>query len=149
MSLEIRPMRAEEEDAVRFVYAVCHPGWPRRPAGWYQVYPTLVAVEDGALIGFTSYSVSSYSGMPLVGGQDLGVLPEAQGTGVGLALHLARCALGAGVGARMFSGLTHDENHAMVAIFKRCGYHRCQVVPRAFPDGDGAIWLGPIAHEED
>jgi GNAT superfamily N-acetyltransferase len=140
----IRSMLPAEEAAVRHLYAACHAHWPARSLRWYQAYPTLVAVEDGLIVGFTSYSVSSYSGMVTVGGQDLCVLPEAQGTGIGLALHLERCAIGADVGAHMFTGLTQENNHAMIAIFKKCGYHRCQDIGRAFPDGDGVIYLGAL-----
>lgn len=142
--MKLEPMVRRDEGQVRNLFATCHPGWPARPARWFQAYPTLVAVEDGQLVGFTSFSVTSYSGVPVLGGQDLCVLPAAQGTGVGLALHLERCAIGESVGARMFSGLTSPDNKPMVRIFERCGYHACQPVPRAFPDGDGVIYLGAL-----
>lgn len=144
MSLDLRAMRAEEEPHVRVIFAACHPGWPARPPRWFTAYPTLVVVEEGALIGFTSFSVSNYTGLIMLSGHDLCVLPEAQGTGLGLALHLARCALGAGVGAHLFSGLTAPTNKPMIRIFERCGAHACQTIPRAYAEGDGVLYLGPI-----
>ena len=142
-------MARDEERHVRLVSRACHPTWPERPEGFFTAFPTLVAIEDGALIGFTSFSVATYTGTILVSGQDLCVLPEAQGTGVGRALHLARCAVGAGVGARLFSGITQPDNRAMIRVFERCGGHACQPEPGYFYGEDGIVYLHPIPIKED
>ena len=142
--MKIRPMVAKDEAAVRALFATCHDGWPRRPPRWYIAYPTLVAEEDGRIIGFTSLSIGNYTGLVMLTGQDLCVLPEAQATGVGLALHLERCALGVAAGARMFTGVTQPENKAMIRIFERCGYHACQPAPGYFYGEDGVIYLGSL-----
>jgi len=142
--MKLEMMTRKDETAIRALFTECHPGMAERPRRWFQAYPTLVASEDGLVIGFTSFSVSAYTGVPMLGGQDLCVRPGARGTGVGLALHLERCAIGQAVGARMFTGLTTEDNHAMIAIFKRCGYHACQAVPKAFGEQDGVVWLGTL-----
>ena len=140
----LRPMTPPDEPAVRALFAQCHPRWAPRATHWYVAYPTLVAFEDDTLVGFTSFAVTNYLGTVMVCGQDLCVLPIVQHTGVGWALHTARCEMGAEVGARMFTGLTAPENKPMIRIFERCGYHACHAVPGAFPDGNGVIYLGDL-----
>lgn len=142
--MNLRPLEPKDAAGVRALYTECHPGWPARPRGWFTAYPTLVAIEDAELVGFTSFSIGNYTGLVMLTGQDLCVQPAARGTGVGLALHLERCAFGAGVGARMFSGITQPENKAMVRIFERCGYHACQPAPGYFWGEDGVVYLGAL-----
>lgn len=140
----ITPFAARDEGAVRDLYAKGHPGWPRRPSGWFVAYPTLVAVTDGEILGFTSFSIGNYTGLIMLTGQDLCVSPDYQGCGIGKALHLERVAIGKGVGARMWSGITQPENKAMIAIFEQCGYHACQPAPGYFYGEDGVVYVGAL-----
>jgi hypothetical protein len=53
----IRPMRPDEEPKVRTIYRAAHPEWPERSSLFYYAHPTLVLEAEGALLGFTSYSI--------------------------------------------------------------------------------------------
>jgi GNAT superfamily N-acetyltransferase len=137
-------MHPHEEPAVRDAYKAVHPGWPARPPGYYTAYPTLVLMERGAVIGFTCFALGNYTGLVMVTGQDLGVVPDAQGRGFGRLLHDARVALGKGLGARMFSGITQEANWPMIRLFESCGYHACQPAPAHFWGEDGVVYVGGI-----
>src|SRR3990167_10461161 len=140
-----RPMRADDEPAVRKLYAKGHPFWPPRPEPWYVTYPTLVMEMDGAILGFTSFAIGEITGLRVVQGADLVVDLTYRGAGIGIALHRARLALWAAIGATWFSGVTQPDNTAMQRIFLACGHHACQPIRRYYPDGgDGVIYAGAI-----
>jgi len=140
-----RPMRMEEDAAVRHIFAACHPLWPPRGVNWYTAYPTLVVARDGELVGFTSFSVSpSPAGPTTLYGNDLCVLPIHQGEGIGWALAETRLAIGRAVGATTFIGVTEDSNKSMIHIFERQGFHPCQRLTNYFPTGDAVVWAGSL-----
>ena len=140
-----RPMRADDEPAVRKLYAQGHPFWPARAEPWYFTYPTLVMEVDGEILGFTSFAIGEMTGLRVVQGADLVVELSYRGAGIGIALHRARLALGAEVGATWFSGVTQPDNAAMHRIFLACGHHACQPIRRYYPDGgDGVLYAGAI-----
>jgi GNAT superfamily N-acetyltransferase len=146
--MRIRPMMAHDEFRVRETHEICHPGWPARPEHWYFIHPTLVAVEGTMLLGFTSFAISELTGIAIEHGADVCVRPEAQGIKLGARLHDARVDIGRAAGARMFSGVTQPDNAPMIRIFLARGYHHCQTMPRAFPDGrDGHVYVGPIGEK--
>lgn len=140
-----RPMRADEEQGVRKLYAQAHPFWPARSEMWYLAHPTLVLEQHGAIVGFTSFSLGSMTGVLLLHGQDIAVDLSVRGAGFGRVLHDARVAIGRDVQATMFSGFTQPDNEPMQRIFLACGYHHCQTIRRYFPDGqDAVLYLGSL-----
>lgn len=140
-----RPMRREEEPAVRALYAQGHPFWPPRSDCWYVAYPTLVVEQDGAIVGFTSFSLGTITGLCMLHGQDLVVDLSVRGAGFGTILHRARLEIGRDAGATMFSGFTQGDNASMQRIFLAAGHHACQTVRRYYPDGgDAVLYLGPV-----
>ena len=77
-------MQPMEEKQVRDLYAACHPDREARPPDWYTAYPTLVIVQWGAVVGFTSFSVSpGLTGVVTLYGNDLCVTPALRNCGLG------------------------------------------------------------------
>ena len=140
-----RPMREKDEQAVRRLHEQAHPQWPERPDHWYFAPPTLVLDEGGAVLGFTSFSLGSMTGVLMLHGQDIAVDPSVRGAGFGRRLHEARLELGRAMSATMFSGFTQATNEPMQRIFLACGHHACQTIRRYFPDWqDAVLYLGPL-----
>lgn len=141
-----RPMREDDESAVRKLYAQAHPFWPPRPEHWFFAYPSLVLEQDGEIVGFTSFSLGSMTGVLMLHGQDLAVDLTVRGAGFGMSLHRARLEIGRAMGATMFSGFTQKDNEPMQRIFRACGHHACQTIRHYFPDRqDGVLYLGPLS----
>ena len=126
---------------------LCHPDWPDRPASYHVAHPTLVAEQDGALVGYTVFVVAPdmTRGVTIVHGRDHGVHPDHRGKGLGMALHVERCVIGRENEAVDFVGVTWEGNRAMRAIFTRCGYRPYGEAPGAFPGGvAGVVWIGSL-----
>lgn len=144
----ILPLSAEDLNGVREIHRLCHPTWPDRPEYWYFLHPTLVAFDNkgfGPMVGFTSFSISTSTGLVLGQGADVCVHPAHQGRGLGRLLHAERIRILHGAGATVFSGTTQPKNYAMQRILEAQGLHRCQTIPRYFPDGEDALlYFGPI-----
>ena len=139
------PMQPEDEPAVRAIHAECHPEMPPRAARWYWAYPTLVLVQDNAVVGFTSFSLSpGPTGALTLFGNDVCVRPSDQRRGFGWALAQDRLEIGRELGATAFVGLTAVTNQSMQRIFERQGLHACQRLPAYFGAVDGVVWVGAL-----
>lgn len=143
----VRPMASYDWPAIRDVYRRAHPGWPDKPREWWLANPTLVYTVPGAdgrrVVGHTSLMVDTLQRIAHY--RDVCVDPDFAGRGVGRLLVMERETFARDAGATMFIGCTWDENEAMVRIFEKLGYHRCQRVPGAFkhndPPRDGTLWI--------
>lgn len=145
----IRPMRGFEESDCRAIYAACHPGWPAQRPRWYEAHPTLIALEQGEVVGYTSYSLVMQPEVSLEGevmiGYGIDIKPGHHGKGIGRALCDARLELARAVGAKVFVGHAAPGNDAMIRLFARDGFTPVQEVPNGYPDGPLVLFMGPIA----
>src|SRR5262245_20029215 len=143
----IRPMLPDEEIAVRDIYRKAHRHWPERSRLWYFAHPTLVLVERGEVIGFTSFSVGADDAGMVLYGVDLCVLPGLQRHGYGRQLAEARVRYGRDVGCTRFLGATEPDNHAMRALLKEQGFQELPfpVPTTIFPAGEALLIGGPIS----
>lgn len=146
-------MRVKDEAEVRAIYAACHPGWPQRAPRWYEVFPTLVAVDDDTVVGFCSYSVAippkpEITAMFMLYGQDIGVRPDYQGRGLGRRLAEARFDAGRAVGAKVYMGFTQPDNGPMIRIFEEQGLKPCGAIDgyyaHTIPATPAVIYIGPV-----
>jgi GNAT superfamily N-acetyltransferase len=136
-------MRPDEEPKVRAIYREAHPGWPERSPLWYFAHPTLVMQSDGALLGFTSYSIGHDDRGLVIFGVDVAVLPRFQHQGYGRQLADERLRYGRDVGCTRFLGATQPDNLPMLTILERQGFTQLPLrVPNVFPHGTDAILIG-------
>lgn len=153
--IEYRHMDSTEEPVVRELTRRCHPTWPPRPKFWYHANPTIVALYQGGVVGYGSYTVDNHpAGASFIMYlRDSAVDPEHRGRGIGRQLLHKRMAVGRSVGVQMFVGCTWPENTPMRDILKRAGFHGCQTVPNAFafndPPADGIIYINAGEHVHD
>jgi GNAT superfamily N-acetyltransferase len=135
-------MALSDDQAVRELFAACHPGWRPCPPFWYFAHPTLVIRDRDRIIGFTSFAVSiapildrqAYED-DVIWGRDVCVHPEYQGHGLGLMLCEERLDVARDLGLHFFIGTTWASNRAMIAIFERQGCVKSPtVLHHAYPD---------------
>lgn len=118
----IREMRPDEEPQVRALCATL-PGMDmaaERPEGFHLARPTLVAVEDGIVVGHTTWSQQQ----GFTAWEETAVHADYRGRGIGRALMEARAARTPG----FVIGACHDENEPMVHLLTTMGFHACQRV---------------------
>jgi len=131
--MPIRTMHPADWDAVRAIYLegiatgdatfeLDAPGW----AAWDAAHlpaPRLVAVEDGALVGWAVLSGVSdrcvYAGVAEV---SIYVATAARGQGVGAALLDALVHASEAAGTWMLQAGIFPENRASLALHARCGF---------------------------
>lgn len=151
MELEYRHMDSTEEPVVRDITRRCHPSWPPRPKFWYFANPTIVALYQGGVVGYGSYTVDNHpAGSSFIQYlRDSAVDPEYRSQGIGRLLIQKRMYVGRQVGCAMFVGMTWPENTSMRKILQTEGFHACQTVPNAFPfnPADGIIYINAGAHD--
>ncbi len=159
----IRPMRTDEDEAVRAIYRACHVGWPERPALWFEAHPTLVLEVKGdvvgrtaggtplhttEIVGYTSYSVVMQPDVCPDGevmiGYGIDIKPGYQGKGYGHDLIAHRLNIARAVGAKVFVGHASPKNKAMIALFEHDGFVTLGQ-PSQYPDGT-PMWffIGPV-----
>ena len=82
-----------------------------------------VAEMDGAIVGFAYWYTlfTTYTAQTKLYMEDLCVLPEARGAGVGLALLRALARLCMERGYRRFEWLAMDDNETGIAFYRRIG----------------------------
>ena len=135
-----RPMLLEDEEQVRAIFAVCHPDKYPQPDNWYFAHPTLVVAFSNNIVAFTSFTVVVLPGHgPTLYGEDICVHPDYRRNNIAKALHTARLVIGRSVGAKVFMGVTHKENRAVISVLARRGAHVC------LPLGNDVLLVGPIA----
>ena len=142
----IRPMRLDEDTAVRAIYTACHPTFPIRAPRWFEAHPTLVLDVRG-VVGYTSYSLVMQPEVSLAGevmiGYGIDIKPGHHGKGYGRRLCDARLAVARAVGAKVFVGHAHPDNHAMIRLFEQDGFK--PFGQAAYPDGSTMlIYMGPV-----
>lgn len=125
---------------VRHLAMLCRPDRPVRPPEWYLAHPTLVAsLENDRIVGFTSYTVVLVPGFgDTMYGQDVCIHPEHRGKGLARELHAARLQVARVIGVKIFMGVAHPDNKAMVRILEASGMHRC------IQAGEEVIFAGQI-----
>lgn len=152
MALVTRWFKPADARAVRAIHGTCHPTWPARPAAWFHAHPTLVAVQDGEVVGMTSFSLAlppttlNVSQGEIGVGHGVEVHHDYRGCGLGWALATARHAMLAELGVGFFIGMTQPDNAPMLAIFRKQGLTRHQHLRGVYPDGtDGVMYVGTVA----
>jgi RimJ/RimL family protein N-acetyltransferase len=142
-------MNPYEDDAVRAIYAACHPKWPERAPRWFEAHPTLVLLAHGSVVGYTSYSLvvrpeTCQDGEVMLG-YGIDIAPGHWGMGYGRKLCDARLEVARAVGAKVFVGHAAPTNHAMIRLFEQDGFRPMSVGSGAYPDGtDMVVFMGPI-----
>lgn len=137
----IRPFALHDEKQVREIFKLCYPDLEEPSQSWYFATPTFVAVDwNGVVQGFTSFTVVI---MPMHGktmyGQHVMIHPDHRGKGLAKELHEARLVIARDMECRLFFGVAHEDNKAMIKILTECGAHKC--VPAA--DG-GFVYVCPL-----
>lgn len=123
-----RPMRPEEDDAVRELRRACFPGAALPPPRWYFAHPTLVIEAAHMLVAFTSFTLSPHAKKCYVCyGVDLCVHPDYRRRGYARVLHEARCEIAKSLGAVDFVATVKTDNAASKALFVALGYRRVSV----------------------
>ena len=145
MNVDIGPMRPSLEPEVRKLYAVCHPNWDEPSAHWFFAYPTLMGVERGELVAYTSYSMNTNDdGVLVLFLQDTGVAPAARGRGLSRMLMNARLEIGRSMGAAYAAGMTQPDNVPMLRLLASLGFRDVAVVPNVYtnvhPHVDGIVF---------
>lgn len=146
---QVRPMRESEDEIVHAIYMLCHPTFPPRAWRWFEAHPTLVLLVDGAVVGYTSYSVVMDPNVCADGevmiGYGIDIKPGHQGKGYGRLLCDERLALARAVGAKVFVGHADPGNLAMGLLFESDGFKPVQEVAGGYPDGTKMLlYMGPI-----
>ena len=141
-------MNPDEEPKVRSihraVYAAAEP-----PSLFYYAYPTLVLEAEGALLGYTSYSIGPDELGLVLYGIDVAILPQFQRQGYGRRLADERLRYGRNVGCDRFLGATQEYNPAMRAILERQGFEELPMrLPNAFPRSTEAVVYGGAIPED-
>lgn len=128
---------------MRSIFRQAHPGWSEPSPLFFFAHPTLVAQANGALVGYTSYSVGPDDRGYVLYGADVAVLPQFQGQGFGRQLADERLRYGRDVGCTRFLGATQPDNRPMLAILRRQGFDEMPMrVPAVFPRGIDAVLVG-------
>lgn len=143
--MDIRRMDARDEAAVRKVCEICAPDTQIRPTHWFFVHPTLVAVEDGKIVGFTSFVINELAngdGTIVLHCCTMCVLPEYRRRGIAKALYAAREAIGRESGATMFCGNARPGNTPMLKIFRAHGLKHFDTIQ--LPDGPVEVHVGSL-----
>ena len=101
--------------------------------------PAFVAVSEGKIVGFISYTELNEKDVLIVA---LGVLPEYQGSGVGKALLSAlEKRARESLKDRLLVSTSNDDLPALV-FYQLMGFQIFEVVQNAIADKHGAIFLG-------
>ena len=99
------------------------------------------------VIGYTSYSFVMQPEVTTLGevmiGYGIDILPGHHGKGYGRALCDERLTIARAVGAKVFVGHAHPDNHAMIRLFEQDGFK--PFGQAAYPDGGTMlIYMGKV-----
>ncbi|MFW5903354.1 MAG: ribosomal protein S18-alanine N-acetyltransferase [Halolamina sp.] len=114
----------------------------------------LVALVDGAVVGYAIADVRSSHGRDLGHLKDIAVHPQAQGEGIGRAL-LRRTMLAMAVaGANVMKLEVRESNDVAQSLYDDVGFERVRRVPAYYDDGEDAYVMvmdldgwGPASHD--
>jgi GNAT superfamily N-acetyltransferase len=141
--MEIRPLRFPDEVAeLQTLVAICHPTRKARDDDWWFVHPTIVAVHDGALVGYASLSIQAMMHMLML--MDCGVSPSARGGKLGRRLMQYRLDLGREFGCKQALGAVAPENVAMRRIAAEVGLVEAVEIPDYYVAEDSHATTGII-----
>jgi len=99
----------------------------------------LVALRDGAVVGYAVADVKSNHGRELGHLKDIAVHPEAQSEGVGRAL-LQRVLFTLAVeGAAVVKLEVREDNDVAQSLYEDVGFERVRRVPAYYDDGEDAF----------
>jgi ribosomal-protein-alanine N-acetyltransferase len=99
----------------------------------------LVALRDGAVVGYAVADVSSTQGRDLGHLKDIAVHPQAQGEGVGRTL-LRRVLFTMAVnGASVVKLEVRERNDVAQSLYEDVGFERVRRVPAYYDDGEDAF----------
>lgn len=99
----------------------------------------LVALRDGAVVGYAVADVNSNHGRELGHLKDIAVHPEAQGEGIGRAL-LQRVLFTLAVeGAAVVKLEVREDNDVAQSLYEDVGFERVRRVPAYYDDGEDAF----------
>ena len=98
----------------------------------------LVAVQDGAVVGYAIADVRSNHGRDLGHLKDIAVHPEAQGEGVGRALLRRVLFTLAVAGAAVVKLEVREDNDVAQSLYEDVGFERVRRVPAYYDDGEDA-----------
>ncbi|QKY20063.1 ribosomal protein S18-alanine N-acetyltransferase [Halolamina sp. CBA1230] len=98
----------------------------------------LVALRDGAVVGYAIADLRSNNGRDLGHLKDIAVHPEAQGEGVGRALLRRVLFTLAVAGAAVVKLEVREENDVAQSLYEDVGFERVRRVPAYYDDGEDA-----------
>jgi GNAT superfamily N-acetyltransferase len=102
-----------------------------KPVVEFDVFPTLVALVDGVIAGYTQFTVTPDR---VFHSMAIRVAPEFKGQGIGQALADARVGLGRDLGCVMhMAAVAAEGEEAMKKILLRQGLHLCRKL--------GPMWI--------
>ena len=135
MTIDIRPPSPQEWPQLVRHSAEIAVGNDRDLA-WFQARQHLVVTEDGVVVGHTSWTPCD----GYVLWDETYVAPTHRKLGLGRRLMEARADRTPG----LVFGACKPENEPMVHLLLSLGFHECQAIPHAYPDGgDALLWARP------
>jgi ribosomal protein S18 acetylase RimI-like enzyme len=141
--MEIRPLRFPDEVAeLQTLVAICHPTRKARDDDWWFVHPTIVAVQDTALVGYATLIINPLTKILTL--MDCGVAPEARGQHLGWRLMEYRLELGREYGCQFIAGAVAPDNGPMRRIAVRAGLQEALLVPDYYSAEDSHATSGII-----
>lgn len=114
----IRPMRPEDERAVRALSDAIYDGDMDRPEGFHRDNPTIVATYEGAVVGFGSYRIVDWLMILLESAVD----PEYRGCGLGRRLLQERIDIAKRLGLVCVTSLRDNNTPEMVHLLPSLGF---------------------------
>ena len=118
----IRPMAPGEEEIVRDLCAQIDGGKAiaDRPEGWHLEHPTLVAVIDGQIAGYTTYHIDEANRVMVL--TETAVAEAHRGVGIARALMARRLAIAAELDIAVVVGGAKDDNAPMRHLLDAFGF---------------------------
>jgi ribosomal protein S18 acetylase RimI-like enzyme len=108
----------------------------------------VAAVRDDQVVGTAQWSRSSYSTRRVLAELDqVAVAPEARGSGVGRLVVEAMLADAAEYGVEVMVLEVRGNNHGAIALYERCAFTRCGLIPNAVADGEDRYDIVLMARE--
>jgi ribosomal protein S18 acetylase RimI-like enzyme len=108
----------------------------------------VAALRDSQVVGTAQWSRSSYATRRVLAELDrVAVTPAARGSGVGRLVVEAVLADAAENGVEIVVLEVRGNNHGAIALYERCEFTRCGLIPNAVADGEDRYDIVLMARE--